>query len=127
MLVGTQRADCLDDKQEPALGDLGLLDHQFLAVCLLTIDANECFARQRTMGRIVSTEAAFWHLRPTPLSLLQQSTNGGELLSSQLFLCIGLRQCALGTLIIGTRNWPAPGSVDTRFRLSQPLFRTPLG
>ena len=24
-------------------------------------------------------------------------------------------------------SWPAPGSVDTRFRLSQPLFRTPLG
>ncbi len=27
----------------------------------------------------------------------------------------------------GDEYWPAPGSVDTRFRLSQPLFRTPLG
>jgi len=98
VVIALQRAKRLDDEYQAAMGELGLLDQQLLALCLLLIGTYERITGQRPFGAVASSIAVSMKAWALCIALLNEATHRGQFLAAQLFLGVGVHQSALPAL-----------------------------
>jgi hypothetical protein len=99
ILVITKSADRLHYEQQSILGNLSLLDQKFLTIGLLPVNANYRFASKWAFGGIPPPESTVVHVLAATPPLFHESPHCYQLLSSQLFLRVCLRQCSLNVFV----------------------------
>lgn len=105
MLVIAQAAEGFDDEHQPTLCQFGLFDQQLLAIGLLLIGADEGVAGERALCAVLASIAIVFEVRTLSLALLDETARRRQLFPAELFLGIGIHQCALGTFGVGLRDF----------------------